>query len=159
VSAAGGTGKVYVVDTSVWVNFNDEHKLTKVLAQLAPHAQRRCIVAISKVLDELKRRWPHVHKEVKKLPVSVKASVEQSQEIVMLAGELLHKYRILGSPLTPHNRADPWIVAAAKVHNWTVVTDEGSGRRPNRSMKGVCKLQSVDCIDRIEFVRQLKVDL
>lgn len=156
---SGTQGVVYLIDTCVWVSFSDDHVLTEVLAQLSPYAHSGHIKVHSKVLDELKRRWKPIHKEVKKLPLRAKSSIEMSPDVVLLAGRILREHPFLGRALSPQNHADPWIIATAEVHGWTVVTDDGAGRRPSRSLMGVCKKRGVAVIDRRTFVRALDVDL
>jgi predicted nucleic acid-binding protein len=159
VSDSGTQSVVYLIDTCVWVSFNDDHVLTDVLAQLSPHAQSGRVKTHSKVLDELKRRWKHIHKEVKKMPLRVRSSVEMSPDVVLRAGRILHENPFLGRALSPQNHADPWIIATAEVHGWTVVTDDGAGRRPSRSLMGVCKKRGVAVIDRRGFASALDVEL
>jgi hypothetical protein len=155
VPASPTKAQIYLIDTSVWVNFDAKHHLASVLKTLAPHAQQGRV----KALDELKRRWPHIRKAIRKIDESVKASMELHPEVVKLAGELLHTYPFLGRALLPYNIADPWVIAAAEFHKWTVVSDDGAGRHPTRSLLGVCKKRTVRCLTREEFAAELGVDL
>lgn len=159
MNRTSGKGVVYLIDTCVWVSFNDEHTLSDVLGQLAPLAQAGQIKTHRKVLDELKRRWKPVHKEVKKLPIQLKSGIEMAPEVVSLAGVLLHTYPFLGRALSPQNHADPWIIAVAEVNGWTVVTDDGAGRRPSRSVMGVCGKRGVPCLNRHQFANALNITL
>ena len=148
--------------TGFKLSFNDEHTFSEVLAQLTPHAHAGEVKAHRKVLDELKRRWKPIHKEVKKLPdsgIQVKSAVEMAPAVVSLAGVLLYPYPFLGRALSPQNEADPWIIATAEINRWTVVTDEGSGRRPSRSVLGVCNKRDVPCLNRHQFASALNVTL
>jgi Domain of unknown function (DUF4411) len=149
----------YLLDTCVWVNFRDHHDLQGVLTQLSTLCSSGRVKTIGKVMDELKRRWPQVHRSVAKLDARIKSALEMDQRVILLAGELLHAHPFLGRALTPYNTADPWLIAAAKVHGFVVVTDEGIGRRPSRSMKGVCSRRGVECLDRHAFAAALGVNL
>jgi len=152
-------GPAYLLDTCVWVNFRDQHDLSAVLTQLATPSSSGSVKTIGKVMDELKRRWLPVYRSVAKLDVRIKASLEMDQRVVSLAGELLHAHPFLGRPLTPYNTADPWLIAAAKVHGFVVVTDEGTGRRAARSVKGVCTKRDVECMDRRGFAAAVGLKL
>src|SRR6516165_11266908 len=82
-----------------------------------------------------------------KLPIQVKSAVEMAPAVVSLAGVLLYTYPFLGRALSPQNEADPWIIATAEINGWTVVTDEGSGGGPSRSVLGVCNKRGVPCLN------------
>lgn len=151
---------VYLIDTCVWVSFDDDHKLADVLAQLQPHVESGAVKTLGKVLDELKRRWKPLHKSVKALNIKVTVGIEMHPKVVSLAGRLLLDHPRLGEALSAFNTADPWIIATAEVHGWVVVTDEGrKGKRIMRTMRGVCSKRGVTCLDRFEFAKKLGITL
>lgn len=153
------SGEVYLVDTCVWVHFAETGDLDNVLAQMAAHPKYRDIKTLDVVMKELKSKFPDVHKAVRKHPFKVGAAVELDARVVPLAGAILSSHRFLGQALTAVEPADPWLIAVAKVNGWTVVTDDGTGKRPARRLMGVCRTRSVACMDRLEFARKLGIKL
>lgn len=57
--------------------------------------------------------------------------------------------------------ADGWLVAYAKTHGYTVVTNEKAAPRRKTVIKvpDVCEAHSVRCINRYELVQSLKIKL
>lgn len=153
------SGEVYLIDTCVWVHFAEHGDLGSVLSQMAVHARYKDIKTLDVVMKELKSKFPEVYKLVRKHPFKVGAAVEYDSRVVPLSGSILAAHRSLGRALTPVEPADPWLIAVAKVNGWTVVTDDGTGRRPSQKLMGVCKTRSVSCVDRLEFARRLGIKL
>jgi hypothetical protein len=151
------TSAVFVLDTSVLVNFDDEHDLDGVLLALKPTIDGKAVVTIPKVMAELNSKWKHIYRLLKPLKVCVNKRTEMSPDVIKLAGELVVRSRLMKRPFLPGDPADPWVVAVCKVHGWTAVTDEKGGGVSK--IPGVCKREGVTCLDRHEFAQALRITL
>ena len=57
------------------------------------------------------------------------------------------------------SRADPFVIATAKVAGAIVVTSEGYGTESKPQIPYVCGQLDVQCVDIFEFVRLAKIPL
>jgi hypothetical protein len=78
-----------------------------------------------------------------------------TEDIQRSVEEILTLYRDLVDPRATRDFADPFVIAAARVADATVVTGEKPTRAPDRpKIPNVCEGLGVDCIDILEFIRR-----
>jgi hypothetical protein len=129
-------------------------------------ASQGLLISTREVLNELERQavseevlqWVGDHRAVFRTPnaeeLQFVATIFQVQHFQALIGQ---QQRLKGMPV-----ADPFVIACAKVHGGTVVTEEG-WMRPGASLMpkahaakipNVCAHFGIPCIDLEEFMHQ-----
>ncbi|TWB04673.1 uncharacterized protein DUF4411 [Bradyrhizobium stylosanthis] len=107
---------------------------------------------VEQVFDEL-RRWPHLQEQFKPIKKQFLIQDQYIPAIASMAGQIAEDFEFLFDQSGSRNPdpADPWLIAAAKVMGWTVVTDER--KTSTRKIPYVCRQQSVSvrCINGPEF--------
>lgn len=104
---------------------------------------------ISKVDDDLKK-WAHDH---------VASWHPLTDEIQGVVTEIMGKWGQLVDSRKDRGRADPFVIATAKVIGATVVTTEKHGTAKAPHIPYVCDRLSVPCIDVYAFVREARINL
>lgn len=121
------TEQRYVIDTSSIVDVRYADDPAKVWTALYRLVDIGKLLTVSYVFPELERMVADdkLPKEVfEHLKARKRAMVIADAKIIHEAGRINHKYPRLGDWRDARNRADPWIVAAAKARNYVVVTEE-----------------------------------
>lgn len=99
--------------------------------------------------DQYTNEWFKNHKEIFTMPTAAElqfvAEIFTIQHFHMLIGE---QQRLKGTPV-----ADPFVIACAKIHGGTVVTEEQL--KPNAAkIPNVCEHFKIPCINLETFMRQ-----
>src|ERR1041385_3250658 len=147
----------HLIDTSVLVNFEahfgDSDNAWKALLDEI-HAGR--LKTVRHVWDELKSKFPHIFKRFKMLRkefVVSDAVLYADDAVAELQQIQLHHARLINQ-LGTGNPADPFLIAAAKVMDVIVVTDEkAAGHGHKRCIPYVCKNRNVGCKSGKDYLK------
>lgn len=145
----------YIIDTDAIVHIADRPNAEEVYSKLIQMVISGDIVTVEQVFAEM-RRWPDI--KAKFQPHKNIMCVEQYIPDVMghvayISEQFDFLYDLTGSK-NP-DPADPWLIACAKHHGFTLVTDER--KTSTRKIPFVCRQQGVDvpCISGTDLVWSL----
>lgn len=82
-----------------------------------------------------------------------------SDEVQTVVTQIMDAYPRLVDNRANRSRADPFVIATAKVVGAVVVTTEGPGSENRPSIPFVCSRMKVECTDVLQFVRQAGIRL
>jgi len=111
------------------------------------------IKSVLEVYREIRKQQDELYRWVKpRKYMFVPEDVELSEAVV----EILSIPRFGRMVEEGRNGADPWVIAAARVHGGIVVCDEGHSRNPLKKpkMPDVCDHFGVPIITHLEFIRR-----
>lgn len=77
-----------------------------------------------------------------------------TEEVQKAASEILMEFERLVDSRTDRSRADPFVIALAKVENYTVVTEEKHGTLTKPKIPIVCEHFGIRCINLLQFIRE-----
>jgi hypothetical protein len=154
------SGKRYLIDTDVLVHIRKRKDSDRIYAALSKAAHEGWARTVKQVPDELERwkgAYPKVQPFKRKLIVPAKeqycVAVRRMNDIVQDNAPFLFEPAGGKNP----DPADPWLIAVAKVHGYTVVTNES----PHSSVKipAACKLPAINCpcINGAHFLLETKI--
>ena len=110
------------------------------------------IIAPKQVKEELKQKSIHVFNWVKNRRGMI---IDNEPEQIECAKKIQNDFKGLVDPLKTRTAADPFLIALAKVRNWTVITTESVSLRPERpKIPNVCRKLGIECIDLVTFFRR-----
>lgn len=147
----------YLIDCDAIAHLDGVAHCSAVLNGLKGLVAAGTLKTVEQVYDEL-RRWPHIQSEFK--PIKRQFLVDQyTLEIAAMAGQIADDFEFLIDLAGSRNPdpADPWLIAAAKVLGWTVITDER--KASTRRIPYVCRQQSIQvrCINGPEFFAEVGI--
>lgn len=99
-------------------------------------------------MEELRRNDPDAYRRLAQLRTKL---VVSDGELGNAAGRIANRFRGMSRPLSPHEKADQWVVALGEMRGLTVVTQEGD--RPGR-MPSVCKELELPCTKLDEMLQR-----
>ena len=82
-----------------------------------------------------------------------------TDEVQAAVTEIMARWGRLVDSRKLRSRADPFVIATAKVVGATVVTSEGRGTEDKPRIPYVCDQLGVPCVDIFEFVRLARIPL
>lgn len=112
------------------------------------------LVASEEVMEELGKKNDDVLAWAKERRHMFRPLTEEIQKV---ASEILlqEKFARLVDSRTDRSRADPFVIALAKVEDHTVVTEEKNFGTPSRPrIPIVCKHFGIPCIKLLQFIRE-----
>lgn len=144
----------YCLDTSTlvgaWVRSYPPDVFPGLWAKLEEMADGGDVISPEEVLNELEAKADDLYSWAK----------ERSTMFVPLDGEqmqatnkVLAAFPRLVGELAERNRADPFVIALARVRSVTVVTEERGGTEKRPRIPLVCSHFGVPCIGTLEFIR------
>jgi hypothetical protein len=141
----------YLIDCDALAHLHGRPDRGAVIARIIVQVEAGHVRSVEQVFDEL-RRWPEIQNYFK--PVKKLFLIDQyTPEISAMAGQIAEDFPFLFDLTGTRNPdpADPWLIAAAKVLGWTVVTDER--QTSTKRIPYVCRQQSlsVRCISGQAF--------
>ena len=151
-------GTIYLLDTCVIVNFDDEHHFDATMISIMPLIASGNVRTSRKVMDELQSRWKPLYRKCSGTGLVLRKEFEMIQEVVTLAGTIAADYKLMRKPHMPGNPADPWLIALGKHYGYTVVSDE-RGRNSLGKIPGVCNAEGVRCIAPHAFASEVGITL
>ena len=153
---------MYVIDTNVFIQlgFYYPSRFPTIWARIDKLAQSGTLLSVREVKNELElgnasayiAEWVKTNRNIFRTP---------NEEELGIVKEILSDQRFRGlirreSILKGLPVADPFIIAAAKVHNGTVVTQENY--KPDAArIPTVCEEFKVSCINLEEFLEREKI--
>jgi hypothetical protein len=154
----------YCLDTSFLIN--GWHKRYRrdvfptIWAMLEALFENSTVFSCEEVYFELKEQdddlfeWAENHKKV---------FLQPTEEVNVEMGNVMSRFPNLAAKGTSLNRADPWVLALARVTGATVVTDEqpAEKQRPTKPPKlpNACEGLNVPWIRPIDFLAAMKIKL
>lgn len=82
-----------------------------------------------------------------------------TDDVQSVVTEIMARWGRLVDSRKLRSRADPFVIATAKVVGATVVTSEGHGTEDKPQIPYVCRQLDVQCADIFEFVRLARIPL
>ena len=151
--------KVYVVDTSSWLNIELRADSEDVWRRIVDLIEAGRIVAPAQVLAEL-RRNPMYDERIRPYEAALQAGDIGSDDpeyidYLMYVGQITHNYPSMAKATGEKTPADPYVIALAEREGYVVVADE-STKRPSRKIPGVCKDRKTPCITLDQFLEETK---
>ncbi len=78
------------------------------------------------------------------------------------ASEIQFNYPDLIDNTSPYDEADRWVIALARIKNWTVITHETSAHKKKNPIRNlfipdVCNAMKIPCIEFLELLRKEKL--
>jgi Domain of unknown function (DUF4411) len=142
----------YLIDCDAIAHLDDAAHCGTVLAGLKTLIAFGTLRTVEQVYDEL-RRWPNLQEQFKPIKKQFLIDDQHVPTIASLVGQIAEDFEFLFDQSNP-DPADPWLIAAAKVLGWTVITDER--KTSTRKMPYVCRQQSINvrCISGPEFFQE-----
>lgn len=149
------TGETFIIDTCSLVNIHEAENCGRIWPHFVNLINSETVKTIQHVLDEFKRKWPEGYTEV--APYRRKILIEQYEEkIFQMSGQLSTNHPNLYLQYSNNQDiADPWIIAAAIVNGYKLVTDErrrGPGHQ--KRIPYIASLYGVVCYDWREFLQE-----
>jgi hypothetical protein len=135
----------YVMDTSSWLNVDERHDADISWPLLIKLIQQQRLVAPAEVIEEVKvneAAWARLQA----YESALKGALTTGDQYLLLAGQIAFAHPGIAGIRSRKTKADPFVIALAKLEGFTVVTNETTRRRPNRKMPTVCAKQRVACI-------------
>lgn len=109
------------------------------------------LVASEEVLVELEKKDDEVYGWAKERPAMFIPIDTQVQEVV---ATILESYPRLIDNRPNRSGADPFVIALAAVHGYTVLTQEGSGSQTRPRIPDVCAARGIRCISLVDCIRE-----
>lgn len=146
----------YCFDTSAfiesWVRHYPPGTFQRLWQQVDELIFQERLFTSEEVLDELSRRDDDVHAWVKARAVAVCLPLDEQVQAAVT--DILSRFPGLVGVSATRNRADPWVIATAIVHDLVVVTYEGRGSRRKPKIPDVCDNYGVDCISMVPLIQR-----
>ncbi|MCK4445180.1 MAG: DUF4411 family protein [Thermoplasmata archaeon] len=149
--------KGFCIDTCALIDLRRSHYPPDVFpglwADIESLITQGLLIAPKEVFDELKGVDDEILKWARRFKEMFRESDEdQLQEVAAI----LVEYPKLIDPNKTTPEADPFLIAMAKLSEWTVVTSERPRTDPNARPKipDVCKSYDIRCISLVEFFRE-----
>ena len=147
----------FIIDTDALIHIRNRPNAQEVYSRLIPLCQSSEIVTVSQVFDEMKR-WPDIWELFRPHRKSMKVN-QYHPDVLTLVGYISDSFESLYDLTGVKNPdpADPWLIACAKIFDYTLVTDE----RVNSTKKipYVCRQQSilVPCINGNAMLQEIGI--
>lgn len=144
---------IYCVDTSAliaaWYERYKPNRFPKLWEQFDHLVTSSRLVSSTLVLRECsKQRSEELHDWLKPRE---NMFVPPDEAVQLQVDHIVNKYTGLVSAGKQKFQADPFVIALAKVHSYTVITEE-TGIGSLGKIPGVCKDMNVDCINLMKLI-------
>jgi hypothetical protein len=104
------------------------------------------------VLEELEGAYREAYQRLQPLRDSL--VVQINPHIGQWAGQISEQFTSMSHPTGRSNRADPWIIAIAKVEGAMVVTEESRTKEPEKKIPYACEKLDVKAITLRELFNE-----
>jgi AhpD family alkylhydroperoxidase len=154
---------VYSVDTNVFIDWWERRYPPDVFPSVQKAMERLSqgglLFAPERVHEEIDASGSKGLKAWAKQNKSI--FLPHDQQLQAEAQSIQFAYPDLIDNNSPHDEADRWVIAVAKIKGCPVVTHETAARakkKPERSLfiPDVCKAMNIQCIELLELMRQQK---
>jgi hypothetical protein len=139
---------IYILDTDAIVHLSSRPDSNQIYNGLITASYKGTIRTVSQVIDEMKR-WPDIHSLFHKHKNTICINNQYHPNVIEIVGHVGDNFEFLFDLTGSKNPdpADPWLIGCAKVHGYTLVTDE----RPQsvKKIPFVCRQPSINvrCIN------------
>ena len=145
----------HLIDTDVIAHISERPNADVILRGLELQIDAGQLKTVEQVLDEL-RRWPELQNRFNARKADFLIRRQYRPAIAAVAGQISDDFEFLYDLSGTRNPdpADPWLIAAAKVLGFAVVTDER--QVSTKKIPYVCRQQSllVPCISGATYLEQ-----
>jgi hypothetical protein len=146
---------VYVIDTSAlldgWVRYYPPDVFPSLWSYLEEMIKSGDLLSPDEVLLELGQKDDEIHKWAK---ANSTMFVPLDEEVQNATQEILHQFPRLVGAMKDRNRADPFVIALAKVKEAIVVTGErSSGTRERPRIPNVCDQFKIGHCTLLQLIR------
>jgi len=146
---------VYVIDTSAlldgWIRYYPPDVFPALWSNLEEMIKSGELLSPDEVLLELGQKDDEIHQWAK---ANSTMFVPLDEEIQSATQEILKQFPRLVGAMKDRNRADPFVIAVAKVRNATVVTGEkSSGIRERPRIPNVCDHFEISHLTLLQLIR------
>ena|SRR3712207_5614930 len=144
----------FCLDTSAlvgaWVRAYPPDVFPRLWTTLEELAERGGVVSPDEVRHELAAKADDLHEWAE---AHAAMFVPLDAEQMAATREILAAFPRLVGELAERNRADPFVIALARVRRLTVVTEERGGTATRPRIPLVCQHFDVPCMTTLEFIR------
>ena len=149
----------YCVDTSGWLDGWERHYPPDVFPTLWTKIDGLVdageILSSEEVYVELQKKADELHDWIKERK---RMLVPLSEEIQLIAIDLLRDFPRLVDTLRGRSKADPFVIATAIQRQAVVVTGEPvTGKMNKPRIPDVCQVKGISCINFLQMIRELKL--
>lgn len=149
---------IYCIDTSAildgWARWYPIDNFPSYWENIEKLINQDEIICPEIVLDELKKKEDGAHKWLKQRNRLVQPLTE---EIQVIAKQILEKYPRLLDSLKGRSGADPFVIALAQIKNAKVITGEVSRKSEKKaSIPDVCDAMQIPHINSVGLIREQK---
>jgi predicted nucleic acid-binding protein len=131
----------YLVDTSSWIALNERPDIETVWPIIEALIIAERLFSPGLVINEVVSA-----RELIQPYIDVLRQCDRNDaEFLLTAGRIARKYRRLAKPDGRKTKADPFIIALAKLDGYTVVAEE-SLKRSFGKLPGVCDREQLKCV-------------
>lgn len=154
------SGKRYLIDTDVLAHIRNRTDSAEIYDEIAKAVHAGWVRTVKQVPDELKR-FPTVHARIKPLckKLIVPANEQFCVEVRAMNQVIQDNAPFLFEAVGGKNPdpADPWLIAVAKVHGYTLVTNESPDS--TKRIPAACRMSVIDCpcINGAHFLLETKI--
>lgn len=158
MDSSGNRTWIYIVDSSSWIAIEDDPAQNRILSALLPLIENGRIKLPLEVWDELCETfslmpWMNPHKQ------DLIDNQRSNVDYLLLGGQVAHRFPGMAGSRGTRNKADPWIVALAKIRDGdpqstVVVCNETIRNRPNRKIPSACGAYNLRCMSLREMLDQ-----
>lgn len=146
---------MYVIDTSAlldgWIRYYPPDVFPALWSNLEEMIKSGELLSPDEVLLELGQKDDEIHQWAK---ANSTMFVPLDEEIQSATQEILKQFPRLVGAMKDRNRADPFVIAVAKVRNATVVTGEkSSGIRERPRIPNVCDHFEISHLTLLQLIR------
>jgi len=159
LSDSSGSLRSYILDTSsiMAIPYQFPHTKDTIWNGITRLIEAGRLKSIELVIEELKRHAVSAENAHVRLEPYKDCLLIPWHPLLTRAGVIAHDCSYLSPPNNPRLKADPFIIAAAEVHNLTVVCDESYFHR--RKMPAACQQFHVPCVRLLDFVSDENLEL
>ena len=145
----------YCIDTSsilhAWIEAYPPDNFPPVWAKIDDLIAKGRLLSSEEVLRELKKKHDSAYAWAKGSPAMF---IPLDEEIQILVASILEKHKRLVDTRNGRVGADPFVIALAKLKNYTLVTNEnptGNLRKPN--IPDVCTAMNISSINLLQLIQ------
>lgn len=144
--------KTYIIDSDVLIGLYDNLPMETYETQwnmLKKYIEEGRIIICDAVFNEIKKA-----EELKKWLNELKKFVVPcyTRDIIVEAKIIVNDYPKLIDINNPSDQSDPYVIAIAKMNNYTILSNESYGEGGKKTkIPYVCKKLSVDCLNTRKF--------
>lgn len=148
----------YLIDCDAIAHCEGRSDCDQVLNGLVAAVRAGTVKTVEQVYDEL-RRWPDIQSRFtpikKQFIIPNQYRIEISSLVGSISDDFPFLYDLTG--IKNPDPADPWLIAAAKIMGWAVVTDER--QTSIKKIPYVCRQQSlqVRCINGPSLFQEIGI--